>query len=295
MNWKVGAVSCLAVSRCATVLTIGLSVAGCGPAQTDQLNLPPVRDGKLEFTLLTWNGNAGKLRVQNIGKYSVSYDGSYQKAVDAQGREFDCDGGERRHMQPGDYYTDNSLTCRNGTIPIDHLEVHDDILSWGTELKLPPLTASTTTPPPRPDKHSQIANIALPPEASLNTAPSSRGEEMWDIAPSACTDPHGGFSDCIFGHTPSWKEVVAAMDARLPVDHPLDGMPWCGRSQTGTDEVGHPIADNANTNWAWGTAADMVHVSVEKSMSTGGTFIEITRGPARHPAATPDEPARCKP
>jgi hypothetical protein len=126
----------LAVSRCVTVLTIGLSVAGCGPAQVaDQLNLPPVRDGKLEFTLLTWNGNAGKLRIQNIGKRSVSYDGSDQKAVDAQGREFDCDGGRLRDMQPDDYYID-SLSCRNGKIPIHHLEVHDFFLSRGTELKL---------------------------------------------------------------------------------------------------------------------------------------------------------------
>jgi hypothetical protein len=163
-------------------------------------------------------------------------------------------------------------------------------------------TASTTTPPPRPDKHSQIANIALPPEASLSTdAPSSSGEETWDITASACTDPHGGFFDCMLGHTPSYEEVVADMDARLPVDHPLDGMPWCGRSQPGTDQFGTP---HANTNWAWGTAADMVHVSVEKqdirikpgvwNTPAGGTFIFITRGPASSDGYT-GEPARCKP
>jgi hypothetical protein len=161
---------------------------------------------------------------------------------------------------------------------------------------------SSTTPPPRPDKHSQIADIALPPEASLKTdSPSSSNQEIWEIGPSACTNPHGGFFDCVFGHTPSYEEVVADMDARLPVDHPLDGMLWCGRSQPDTIEYGQ---HHANTDWAWGTAADMVHVSVEKSdirlksgvwnTPTGGTFIDITRGPASSEGDT-GEPARCKP
>ncbi len=162
--------------------------------------------------------------------------------------------------------------------------------------------SSSTTPPPPPDKHSQIAGIALPPEASLKTdAPSSSNQEIWEITASACTNPNGGFFDCVFGHTPSYEEVVADMDTRLPVNQPLDGMPWCGRSQPDTIEYGQ---HHANTNWAWGTAADMVHVSVEKSdirlkpgvwhTPTGGTFIFITRGPASSEGDT-GEPARCKP
>lgn len=157
----------------------------------------------------------------------------------------------------------------------------------------PSTTAPTTTAPP-PDKHSRIANIALPPEASPNTDhTSSTNEEIWDITASACNTPHGGFFDCVFSHTPSYGEVVAAMDTRLPVNQPLDGMPWCGRSQPGTDEIGEP---HENTNWAWGTDTDMVHVSVEKqdirlkpgfwNTPAGGTFIFITRGPA---------PQGCKP
>jgi hypothetical protein len=103
----------------------------------DELHLLPVRDGKLEFTLLAWNGHAGKLRVVNIGNGSWSYDGSDQKAVDAQGRKFDCDGSTARDIQPGGEFID-SLKCRNGDVPIYHLKVHDSWLSLGTDLILKP-------------------------------------------------------------------------------------------------------------------------------------------------------------
>ena len=95
----------------------------------DELHLPPVRDGKMEFTLLTWNGHGGNLRVVNIGNVSSSYDGSDQKAVDAEGREFDCNGSSARDIQPGGEFID-SLTCRNGDVPIYRLKVHDFFLSF---------------------------------------------------------------------------------------------------------------------------------------------------------------------
>lgn len=103
----------------------------------DELHLPPVRDGKLEFTLLAWNGKAGTMRIVNIGKGSWSYDGSNQKAIDAQGRQFDCDGGTAKDIQPGGEYID-SLTCRNGDVPVYSLKVHDSWLSFGTDLLLKP-------------------------------------------------------------------------------------------------------------------------------------------------------------
>jgi hypothetical protein len=105
----------------------------------------------------------------------------------------------------------------------------------------------------------------------------------------------------VLGHTPSYEEVVADMDARLPVNNPLDGMPWCGRSTPDDIESGQ---HHTTTNWAWGTATDMVRVSVEKSdirlnpgvmnTPTGETFIDITRGPASSAADTGD-PAVCGP
>jgi hypothetical protein len=108
-----------------------------GSKSSDELHLLPVRDGKLEFTLLTWNGHTGNLRVVTIGNVSSSYDGSDQKALDAQGREFDCDGSRARDIQPGGEFID-SLTCRNGDVPIYRLKVHDFFLSFGTDLILKP-------------------------------------------------------------------------------------------------------------------------------------------------------------
>lgn len=111
------------------------SLADNDSNQADELHLPPVRDGKFEFTLLTWNGDAGKLRVVNTGDVSWSYDGDDQKAVDAQGREFDCKGSSESDIQPGGQFVD-SLSCLNGDVPIHHLEVHDSWLSLGTDLVL---------------------------------------------------------------------------------------------------------------------------------------------------------------
>lgn len=100
-----------------------------------ELNLPPVRDGKFEFTLLTWNGSGGKLRVHNIGDRAWSYSGNNQKAIDADGRRFDCEGGRASDLQPGSAFTD-TLKCRNGSVPIHHLRVHDSWLSGGASLNL---------------------------------------------------------------------------------------------------------------------------------------------------------------
>jgi hypothetical protein len=105
----------------------------------DELHLPPVRDGKLEFTLFTWNGNAGTLRVVNTGQRSWSYHGNNQKVIDAKGRQFDCDGGDADDIQPGGEYLD-SLSCRNGDVSVYSLEVHDSWLSAGTGLPLKPAT-----------------------------------------------------------------------------------------------------------------------------------------------------------
>jgi hypothetical protein len=115
------------------VLALNAHDGNTSTPPSDELHLPPVRDGKFEFTLWTWNTNAGTLRVVNTGDRSWSYHGSNQKAVDTQGRRFDCDGGEADDIQPGGEYLD-TLICRNGDVAVASLEVHDSWLSGGTAL-----------------------------------------------------------------------------------------------------------------------------------------------------------------
>lgn len=124
-----------AFAGASALLLFGLSMLGESSDPGNEVNLPPVRDGKFEFKLLTWNGSGGKLLVSNIGNVSWSYRGSNQKAVDAEGRKFDCEGGRASDLQPGFTFTD-TLKCRNGSIPIHHLKVHDSWLSGGAELNL---------------------------------------------------------------------------------------------------------------------------------------------------------------
>lgn len=125
----------LAIIAAFVVLVVGVSISESG-TPTDELHIPSVRDGKFEFTLLTWNGHAGKLRIVNIGDRSWSYSGDNHKAVDAQDREFDCEGESRSDLQPGDEFID-TVTCRNGSVAAHHLEVHDSWLSGGAEIYLP--------------------------------------------------------------------------------------------------------------------------------------------------------------
>lgn len=132
VKWVAGSVAAVV-----GLVIIFSSLGGKDSEPVDELHLPPVRDGKLEFTLLSWNGHAGKLRVVNIGDRSWSYAGDNQKAVDAGGREFDCDGETVSDIQPGQGIID-SLTCRNGEVAIHHLEVHDSWLSLGADLVLDP-------------------------------------------------------------------------------------------------------------------------------------------------------------
>lgn len=124
-----------AFAGASVLLIVGVSALSESSDPGDKVNLPPVRDGKFEFRLLTWNGSGGKLLVSNIGDVSWSYRGSNQKAVDADGRRFDCEGGRASDLQPGGTFTD-TLKCRNGSIPIHHLKLHDSWLSGGVELNL---------------------------------------------------------------------------------------------------------------------------------------------------------------
>ncbi|MFA5709364.1 DUF2510 domain-containing protein [Mycolicibacterium sp.] len=120
------------------VVVLGLVVAAAVSESADagdKVTLPPVRDGKFEFTLLTWNGSGGKLQVHNIGNRAWSYNGDNQKAVDADGRRFDCEGGRASDLQPGATFTD-TLKCRNGSVQIQHLRLHDSFLSNGAKLHL---------------------------------------------------------------------------------------------------------------------------------------------------------------
>jgi hypothetical protein len=49
--------------------------------------------------------------------------------------------------------------------------------------------------------------------------------------------------------------AIAEFERRLPVNAPLDGKPWCGS-----------VEDDLSNRWAWGTADDMVHVTVIKTV-----------------------------
>jgi hypothetical protein len=112
-------------------------------------------------------------------------------------------------------------------------------------------TTTTRTPPPGP--HSQIADITLPPEASPDPVwHPVRGEEVWQV------------------RSLSYDGTVRAMNSRLPVNATLDGMPWCGSTQPNYETM----------TWAWGTADDMVHVTVFQAGSDSPVNIMIGHYPA---------------
>jgi hypothetical protein len=98
-----------------------------------------------------------------------------------------------------------------------------------------PVATPTTRPPGV--QHSSVADVFVPPNATLvpaeDTAP---GAERWEMK------------------TTGYPDAVAQEEALLPVGKALDGYPWCRKRPVGY------TADN--TTWVWGGPRDAVVVSV---------------------------------
>lgn len=122
----------------------------------------PVRDGKFEFTVTAIEPGVPqvgsdafgqkaqgqfvlvRLTIQNIGAEAQYFDGSSQKAFDAQGREFSADGGAAIYLEDSNSFLNeiNPGNTVNGTVvfdmPLDaaitKLELHDSPFSGGVDL-----------------------------------------------------------------------------------------------------------------------------------------------------------------
>jgi hypothetical protein len=124
----------------------------------------PVRDGKFEFTVTAIEPGVPqvgsdafgqkaqgqyvlvRLTIQNIGQEAQYFDGSSQKAFDAQGREFSADGGAAIYLDDSNSFLNeiNPGNTVNGTVvfdmPLDaaitKLELHDSPFSGGVDVTL---------------------------------------------------------------------------------------------------------------------------------------------------------------
>lgn len=122
----------------------------------------PVRDGKFEFTVTAIEPGVPqvgsdefgqkaqgqfvlvRLTIQNIGGEAQYFDGSSQKAFDAQGREFSADGGAAIYLEDSNSFLNeiNPGNTVNGTVvfdmPLDaaisKLELHDSPFSGGVDV-----------------------------------------------------------------------------------------------------------------------------------------------------------------
>jgi len=96
------------------------------------------------------------------------------------------------------------------------------------------------------DQHSHIADVSLPPDARLDTDYQPPNGELW--------------------HIPGLYDIVKdELQKQLPVSKPLDdGLPWC--------------AAHGNT-WTWGSADDLVTVTVMDEPSKHDVAVLISRAP----------------
>jgi hypothetical protein len=109
-----------------------------------------------------------------------------------------------------------------------------------------PASSATSTVRSLPrGPHSEIADIWLPQGATLDPY-SNNKLEMWHA-------------------NASLGATTKAMNSLLPVNQPLDGLPWCGSIETAS----------GSTWWAWGTSTDVVRVGVSEFPDT--VMIEIGR------------------
>lgn len=118
--------------------------------------------------------------------------------------------------------------------------------------------ATTSTPPPvRRGFQSHVADIWLPEGATLEPTVGSSKMEIW-------------YANASLGWT------TQALNSLLPVNQPLDGLPWCGSTTAGNP---------TSTSWVWGSSTDMVSVGV--SEITGKVMITIWHGPPTHGVCQP--------
>jgi len=138
---------------------------------------------------------------------------------------------------------------------------------------------NTTTPPRRKRHPVLLAVVALIVGVALVTACSgnrpARGfhsfiADVW-VPKGATLDPKGNSTTELWYANNTYGSTVEAMNSLLPVNQPLDGLPWCG-SKTRTNST-----DPTDTFWAWGTSTDMVDVGVVEIEGT--TMITISHGP----------------
>jgi hypothetical protein len=122
----------------------------------------PVRDGKLEFTVTSIEPGVASvgsdafgqkaqgqfvlmhLTIKNIGDKAQYFDGSSQKAFDAQGREFSADSGAAIYLEDSNSFLNeiNPGNTVTGTVvfdmPLDaaiaKLELHDSPFSGGVDV-----------------------------------------------------------------------------------------------------------------------------------------------------------------
>jgi hypothetical protein len=114
---------------------------------------------------------------------------------------------------------------------------------------------TSTVQPVRRGFHSEIADIWLPEGATMDPHSNSK-LEMWHASASL-----------------DW--TTQAMNSLLPVNQPLDGLPWCGSTKTAS----------GSTYWAWGTSTDKVSVGV--SDFNGIVMIAIGHGPPTNGVCQP--------
>lgn len=79
-------------------------------------------------------------------------------------------------------------------------------------------------------------------------------------------DPSSNSKIEIWEANEPFSSAVSDMTALLPVNKPLDGLPWCG-SQNGSDD---------STYWAWASSTDKITVGV--SEIDGTTHISLGHG-----------------
>jgi hypothetical protein len=122
---------------------------------------------------------------------------------------------------------------------------------------------SNTPQPVRRGSHSNIADIYLPEGAKLDPASTSQ-LEMWNA----------GYSI---------DYTTRQMTSLLPINQPLDGLPYCG-STTGCSSA-------RSTYWAWGTSTDKVEVgAIDFSMVRDGfVMISISRGAPKNGVCQPGD------
>ena len=100
----------------------------------------PVRDGKFEFIVHSWDGTTAQLSVTNISDRPYSLAMSSQYLFDEQGRKFEPEFDWTSDLafadlNPGQTVSGALSYILSGAVG-DHLELHDSMFSGGVDVKL---------------------------------------------------------------------------------------------------------------------------------------------------------------